>query len=369
MGRDAAVSVGFYCDQCRKIRKVEEHDRSSRPTCRRCGQQLRRVKRKAREPVPASAATAQRVAESVGTSTKRGLSYALREGAAAAVAVESYTTRLIESAEKAINQTVAEKTVAPKPQTREADSRPWWYAWLDPGSLVCVPILAGFFGACSLALVMATATIVTSVDEPEKYRTFYNMLYGGVLLFCTIPTGYFCLQLSRILRAWAGTDQQDPRWGEFDVGNVFRNLLLWLVAAASTALWALPVLWLISWLPLFQWLLTVLLIIPAGVYFSMGLLGALILEHPSGSKPSFVLHLLSQLQQPLGAYATEMAIYVVGLATTWWIAWVIATYTYFFGFFLFVLWWTATMLLACRLARCLGMLYADNAKQLRWFAA
>ena len=241
-----------------------------------------------------------------------------------------------------------------------------WSAWIDPASLLWLPLLAPI-----LALTMGAALFslrLPDVSNADGGKPVSISGLFGVACFAlgAIPLALVLTQTLATAREWALGARRDPVWPGFDVNELTVSLLRWAICGAMASLALTPLYFAPMPNGVWRFAAPILCLFTAG-YFCVALLAVALFDSATACNPLAVMTALFRMSQGRGKFWLEVAAHLAvhfGMFRAILAVWEKA---FDVGILIWVLWWGLGILMMLRLMRATAMYYAANAERTGWF--
>lgn len=248
-----------------------------------------------------------------------------------------------------------------KPLARVVVSAPAWQAWIDPASILWLPLpiaLSVFVGSALFSLILPP---VGNQDGTVNINIIF-LTFSAVLAF--LPLAFLLSHWMQIAGAWAQGNTADPPFPDFDVGAILGDFVNALPPAVFALLFSGWVFFL-SAEPSFAKSAAATLLF--AIYFSVSLLAVSLQSHALASNPVSILMALVRMSNGRLAFLLEVAAHLAIGFLLWRSIFLVWEKNWDVGILIWGFLWIYGFFSGARLMRAAGMYYRKNAKRVGWF--
>ena len=247
------------------------------------------------------------------------------------------------------------------PLAKVTAEAPAWYAWIDPASLLWLPLpiaLAVFVGSALFSLILPP---VGNEDGTMNINIVF-LTFSMVLAF--LPLAFLLSHWMQIAGAWAQGNTADPPFPDFDVGAILGDFVNALPAAVFALLFSCWVYWLPNDANLAKSTAAALLF---AIYYLISLLAVSLQSHALASNPISILMALLRMSRGRLAFLGELLCHLAIGFGLWRSIFLVWEKNWDVGILIWGLLWIYTYFSGARLMRATGIYYRKNAKRVGWF--
>jgi len=247
------------------------------------------------------------------------------------------------------------------PLAKVTAEAPAWYAWIDPASLLWLPLpiaLAVFVGSALFSLILPP---VGNEDGTMNINIVF-LTFSMVLAF--LPLAFLLSHWMQIAGAWAVGDRADPPFPDFDLGGILVDFL-GLIPAAGFALLCSGWILFLNFEP--AWVKSAAASLLFVLYFSIATLAVSLQSHWAASNPISILMALLRMSRGRLAFLIEASLHLLFGFLIWRSIFALWEKNWDVGMLIWGGLWLYAFFSGARLMRAAGIYYRQNAKRVGWF--
>jgi len=248
-----------------------------------------------------------------------------------------------------------------KPLARVVVKAPPWHAWIDPASILWLPLpiaLSVFVGSALFSLILPPAG---NEDGTININIIF-LTFSGVLAF--LPFAFLLSHWMEIGGAWAQGNTADPPFPDFDVGAILADFFNAIPAAVFASMFSCWVFFLPYEASFTKSAAATLLF---AIYFSVALLAVSLQNHALASNPVSILMALLRMSQGRMAFLIEALCHLAIGFLLWKSIFLLWEKNWDVGILIWGALWVYVFFSGARLMRAVGIYYRRNAKRVGWF--
>jgi hypothetical protein len=248
-----------------------------------------------------------------------------------------------------------------KPLAKIVVQAPKWFAWIDPASLLWLPlpiVLAVFIGSALFSLILPP---VGNQDGVVNINIIF-LTFSTVLAF--LPFAFLLSHWMEIGGAWAQGNTADPPFPDFDLGAILGDFFsaipaVLFAAAFSGSVYLLPMegVWKSA---LAAWLFA--------IYSALSLMAVSLQSHALASNPISILLALFRMTRGRLAFFVESACHLAIGFGLWKAIFLVWEKNWDVGILIWAVLWVFVFFSGARLMRAVGVYYRRNANRVGWFS-